>query len=389
MSGLQSTHLTDGRAERLTWIDACRVYAALGVVLIHCTTDSAGQPFASATPAERTGPAILRLVSELSGSELFFVFSLFLIAWKLDRRGMSYGHFTLDQARRLLIPFLAWTLFYAFFRLFKADAFNYAPAILAELGRWQSWANYILLGSAQYQLHFLPSLFFLGLLYPLMKPAVRFPMAGLFLIGALYIMNEVQSWIWGTLADPMSRDLLLRVVKILGYAGYGLAAFSLYGLWKSRMSVEASRDVLRLCLLVTALLFLATFPYGALLVKTGTWAIRPPVSFYGHLLIPVAVFGAFLATQYFSWSPVYSRIARYTFGFYLAHPIAIDLYDVGVHRLGWQIDPTVMVLTKFLFAVPLTLAFSVALGRFHLTAWLIGLGPVPNPGRLLSSTGKV
>jgi hypothetical protein len=204
-------------------------------------------------------------------------------------------------------------------------------------------------------------------------------------------MNDVQGWIWGNIADPMTRDLLLRAVKILGYSGYGLAAFSLYGLWKSKMSAAAASDMLRFCLLASFLFFLATVPYGALLVKTGTWAIRPSVSLYAHLLIPIAVFGVFLGTQYRAWSPWYARIARYTFGFYLAHPIAIDLYDVVLHRLGWQIDPTIMVLTKFLFAVPITLAFSIALSRLRLTAWLIGLGPVPRPwqsGGLRMSAGK-
>jgi len=371
------TELSGGKPLRLTWIDALRVYAALGVVLIHTTTDFAGQPFEEATPGERVGPAVLRVVGELSGSELFFLFSLFLLAWKLDRRDMSWSTSALDQAKRLLIPFLAWTVFYAFFRLCKATEFNYSAAILAELSQVKSWVQYLVLGSAQYQLHFLPEFFLISLFVPLIRSGARYPLAGFFLVPALFVMNDVQGWLWGNIQDPNLRDYLLRAVKILCYTGYGLAAFALFGVWKRQLDKPASEAIARLAILSSIILFTGTLTYAGMLVAKGNWGIRPPTAFYAHFLMPVAVFSIFLGLQYWPWSPMYSRLARFSFGLYLVHPIFIDAIDIALHRSGLALDPTVMVVGKFTVAATLSFAFSVLIGRFAATAWLIGLGPVP------------
>ena len=61
---------------RFHWFDANRVCAAIGVVLIHSTTDFGGQPFAHADPEARLVPLILRSIGQLSGSEMFFFLSL-------------------------------------------------------------------------------------------------------------------------------------------------------------------------------------------------------------------------------------------------------------------------------------------------------------------------
>lgn len=390
MSKGHVTELSGGKPQRLTWIDALRVYAALGVVLIHTSTDFAGQPFAAASPGERVGPAILRMIGELSGSELFFLFSLFLLAWKLDRRDMSWSASAVDQAKRLLIPFLAWTIFYAFFRLWKATEFNYAEAILSELTQVKYWAQYLVLGSAQYQLHFLPSLFLITLFTPLIRPAVRYPLAGFFLIPALFVMSDVHGWLWGNIQDPHLRDYLLRAVKLLCFTGYGLAAFALFGVWKRQLDQPASEAIARLALLSSIILFMGTLAYAGVLVAKGNWGVRPPTAFYAHFLMPVAVFSIFLGLQYRTWSPVYSRLARFSFGLYLVHPIVIDAIDIALHRSGLALDPTVMVVGKFVLAVPLAFALSVVIGRFTATAWLIGLGPVPLVTRFRdhAATGK-
>ena len=57
---------------RLFWFDANRVCAALGVVLIHSTTNFAGQPFPGVETADRIVPVFLRSLGEFSGSEMFF-----------------------------------------------------------------------------------------------------------------------------------------------------------------------------------------------------------------------------------------------------------------------------------------------------------------------------
>lgn len=107
--------------------------AALGVVMIHSTTDFSGNAFKDATEMERAFPVAMRSVAEFSGSEMFFLFSLFLMAMRVNRKMPSYSTAILQQAERLLVPFAFWAVFYAFFRLVKAVAFSYAPYIWDQL----------------------------------------------------------------------------------------------------------------------------------------------------------------------------------------------------------------------------------------------------------------
>lgn len=90
---------------RMLWFDANRVCAAAGVVLIHSTTDFAGRPFPDAGVAERAVPVLLRSIGEFSGSEMFFLFSLFLMALRIDRYRPRYRDAIATQAHRLLVPF--------------------------------------------------------------------------------------------------------------------------------------------------------------------------------------------------------------------------------------------------------------------------------------------
>lgn len=366
-------------SDRMVWFDSNRAMAALGVVLIHCTADFAGQPFADASPGQRIVPVLTRSVAELSGAEMFFVFSLFLLAFKLDRREQTFGQIMRDQAKRLLVPFAFWTVLYAFYRLLKASAFGYAPAVVTELGEWSSWASHFLLGTAQYHLHFLPTLFVLVMFYPVMRVAARYPAAGLAVFGLLGGMDYVQGYIWNAVGDPLWREYLLRGVKILGYVGYGLAAFALYGIWRDGLPRGESRLLLRIALFLVLFAFAVKLPYAAEAIATGMWPARQGWNFYAFALMPLFVLVAFMGAQYQTWSPIWSRLARYTFGVYLVHPMLIDLYDIVVFRLGIVPSPTAIVFTKFLLVAPAAFGLAYLLSRATPLAWTIGLGPAPWP----------
>lgn len=362
---------------RMIWFDANRVFAAIGVVLIHSTTDFSGTVFPQATPDQRLVPVIGRALGEFSGSEMFFTFSLFLLAYKIDRRNLTWGSTVSEQARRLLVPFAFWAVFYAFFRLVKAHGFGYEQAIFDQLGQWQTWAGYLLLGNSQYHLHFLPTLFLLVLFFPVMRLGQRFPIFALILIPCLGVMHEVQDSLWGLPVSDLTRDMLIRGVKVMGYVGYGFAAFALYGLWKDGIPRGESRLLRRGALFFVALAFLATLPHFAAALTTGTWGGRQGWAFWGHFLMPLAVFTVFLGSQFADWSPRWSRLARYTFGIYLMHPMVIDLFDVAVHASGLQMSPGLLVAARFGLVLPVTFGLSVALSRLPALAWTIGLGPLP------------
>ena len=371
--------MTSSRKPRLVWFDANRVFAAIGVVLIHSSTDFGGKPFAQATEGERLIPVFLRSLGEFSGSEMFFMFSLFLMAMRIDKKIPGYAETIATQAKRLLVPFVFWAVFYAFFRLLKADTFNYAPYILEQLGQVQSWVGYLVLGNSQYHMHFLPTLFVLLLFYPVMRSATRYPILGLTVVITIGVMNNLQGFVWGLDISPDLRDYVLRALKIFGYVGYGMAAFAIYGLWNDGIPRGESRLIRRAGLYFAALAYLATLPFFYTALVSGAWGVRSGWDFYGHFLMPVFVFAVFMGGQYLTWSDRWTQLARYTFGVYLVHPLVIDLFDVTVYATGLSqhMAPGALVLTRFAVVLPLSFALTIGLSRLRPLAWTIGLGPTP------------
>lgn len=364
---------------RLIWFDANRVCAALGVVLIHSTADFSGGAFPDASVAERAVPVFLRSMGEFSGSEMFFLFSLFLMCMRIDKGRPTYSAAISMQAERLLVPFAVWTVFYAFFRLLKANAFNYAPQYWEQLGSFQTWLDFFILGQSQYHMHFLPTLFLLFLLYPVMRLALRYPVLGLALFATLGAMEHAQGYLYSL---PISADLLpylIRATKVMGYVGYGFAAFALYSLWKDGIPRGESRLIQRGAIYFAAMAYIATIPFFGGALFSGEWAVRAGWSYFGHFLMPVFMFCLFLGGQHFEWSPRWSELAKYSFGVYLLHPILIDLYDIAIFTSGAsaQMSPTVIVILRYAFALPATFALTVGVSRLKLTAWTIGLGPAP------------
>jgi surface polysaccharide O-acyltransferase-like enzyme len=363
----------------MVWFDANRVFAAMGVVLIHSSTDFAGQPFANAAADDRLLPVFLRSIGEFSGSEMFFLFSLFLMAMRVDSKMPSYGSAISTQAQRLLVPFSFWVVFYAFFRLVKADAFGYAPYILEQLSQPQNWLGYFLLGKVQYHMHFLPTLFALFLFFPLMRVATRYPIFGLTLFFTLGVMNSAQSFVWTLELDATVRDYIIRALKIFGYVGYGFAAFAIYGLWKDGIPRGESRLLRRGALYFAILAYLATLPFYGVAVKTGAWGVREGWDFYGHFLMPIFMMLFFLGGQFLEWSPKWSKLARYTFGVYLVHPLVIDLLDIVLFKTGMStsMSPWAIVMLRYALALPMSFGLAVGLSKLKPLAWTIGLGPTP------------
>ena len=364
---------------RMVWFDANRVCAAIGVVLIHSSTDFAGQPFASAEVGERIVPVFLRSIGEFSGSEMFFLFSLFLMAMRVDKKMPEYKVAIGQQATRLLVPFAFWVIFYAFFRLLKAESFGYGPYIWEQLGQWQNWLGYFILGKSQYHMHFLPTLFALFLFYPVMRLATRYPILGLAVFATLGAMNTAQAFLWSLDIDPMVRDYFVRLFKIWGYVGYGFAAFALYGLWNDGIPRGESRLVRRGGLYFASMAYLATLPFYGAAVETGSWPVREGWDYYGHFLMPIFMFCLFIGGQHLPWSPNWSKLARYTFGVYLIHPMMIDLYDIAAYKSGISahMSPWMIVLSRYAIALPLSFLLTIGLSRVTIFAWTIGLGPNP------------
>ncbi len=360
---------------RMHWLDGARLAAAFCIIGLHSSADQWGQAFRHALPGERVFPVMMRTVSEVASTEYFILVSLFLLAVRMSRNELSYSANIKQQVRRLLVPFLVWTIFYAFFRLYKAYHLDYTSSMWSEITQWQNWVYYLTLGWSNYHMHFLPTLFVLILFYPIYKLAIRAPMIGLAVIPLIYLNNMFGGFIWRTFDDIMVIESWMRVAKLLTYTGYGFAAYALYGIWQTKLDKETSKSLFGLALLALVIGFLVKLVHATEVIQTGNFGIRSGAVYMGHFLFPCFMVMAFMGTQHFRWPEKLSQWSKYSFGMYLMHPAFLYMIEVILH--GNTLSPTALVLVKFSFAVTMSVCMSVAFERSRWLAWTIGLGKIP------------
>lgn len=362
----------------MTWLDALRVFAGVCIVALHAGTDGNGQPFPAFDPDERTFPVLFRTLAHIARSELFMIISLFLLCFRLDRRpDVGYLDTIKYQASRLLPAFAFWVIFYAYFRFLKAAEFGYADDLLLQVKSIGNWAGYFFLGDVQYHMHFIPTLFGMILLYPGYKLAFRYPQLGLAVLACLFAKHAADGYLWGQFRDMAGFDYLIRLVKIMTYAGYGFVAFSLCGLLKRQFDRDTCNQMLGVALTLSAMFLLLKLVGAHKIIMTGKWQYGYAAGWWADFLMPACVFLAFLATQHMNWPGIFSKLARFTFGVYLVHPAMLDLVEIYISPLG--LSPSFQVLSKFLIGFPATLAIVWAISRISLLAWTVGLGPLPFP----------
>lgn len=361
-------------SNRMVWLDALRLIAGVSMIGLHATADATGQPFSAWDAQDRIAPMVLRAVIYVARTELFIIIALFLLLLGLERRPRTYRMVIAEQARRLLVPFAFWTVFYAVFNLIKANAFGYAPTMIADLTSPASWAGFFLLGDVKYHMHFIPTLFGVLLFFPAFRAAARWPVLGFLVIAALALKHELDAFIWSTFWDSAILPWLVRAVKILTYVGYGVVAGAFVALW--RQSVAADRALWVPTLLwFGGLLFLIKLVATWRTVQTGRWPHDFAPAFWADFLMPVILFFVFLCLSHRRWPPVLSRLAPFSFGIYLCHPIFLDLTEIML--AGTDLAPIGQVLLKIAVGVLSTSLLVAMLSRIPLLAWTIGLGPSP------------
>lgn len=360
---------------RMNWLDAARLSAAFSIIGIHSTTDNKGKAFVEYETHERIFPVIMRTVSDLASTEFFILVTLFLLASQLVRKPKSYGQTMGLQVKRLLIPFAIWTIFYGLFSLIKANAFGYYEPMLKETLEVSTWVNYFMLGTAKYHMHFLPTIFIMLLFHPIFKIALKFPLMGLLIIPLLLFKISMSTWLWGHIKDPTTIAYLDRIVKIIGYLGYGFVAYSIIGLWKKNFDAETSRMILQVSIFFIVVLFLIKLTHAEESIRTGNYVPRVGMVFIAHTLLPIFLLLTFLGSQHFAWPEKISNWSKFTFGTYLLHPAIIDLIDIAMK--GHELAPYQYVIFKYVITLSVALSLSILISRMSWLAWTIGLGPQP------------
>lgn len=344
------------------------------MVGLHATADATGQPFVDYPMGDRIAPMLLRAVIYTARTELFLLISIFLLLMALDKRPKTYGETIRIQCRRLLVPFVFWTVFYAFYGLIKANAFGYDAAIRAELSDPMAWVGYLLLGDVKYHMHFIPTLFGLVLLYPTFRLATRYPALGLLVIACLLIKRELDLFIWSEFWGTDVLPYAVRTVKILTYAGYGIMAGAFYGIWR-QVDPRVRGSFVPLIAMFGGLLFLIKLVGTWKTVELGRWPHDFTAGYWADFLMPVVLFALAMCLGHRRWPEILSRLAPYSFGIYLCHPIFLDLVEITIH--GMQLGPMAQVSLKIGFAVVATSIFVVALKNLPALAWTVGLGRIP------------
>jgi surface polysaccharide O-acyltransferase-like enzyme len=366
---------TQSEKSRMVWLDCLRLLAGVSMVGLHASSDTGGQPFPEFETAERIGPVLFRAVVYTARTELFLIISLFLLTMSLDARHRSYGATIKEQARRLLLPFAFWVVFFAFYRLVKAGHFGYEDAIWRQLGDPMQWMSYFALGSVQYHMHFLPTLFGLVLIYPLYRVAVDNPMFSLVVLLCLFTKREVDIWIWSNLRDMGGFDYLVRGVKLLTYAGYGIVAAGFYGMMKRGFTDKALRGMFFIALYLGAMMFMIKLVYSHKVILSGNWQYNYDPAYWADFLMPILLFAIFMGAKNANWPPVISKWAPYSFGIYLVHPIFLDVLELAFWPMG--LSPSSYVALKTVGGIAASTVFVVVLSRIKLLAWTVGMGKFP------------
>ncbi len=359
---------------RHNWIDALRLVAGISMVGLHVSADAQGLPFPEATASERVGPMLLRSLLYMARTELFLMISILLLLMALKRRPRSYAATLGIQARRLLVPFVFWTLFYAVYGLLKAQAFGYLEAEVARVTRPQAWVGFLLLGDVKYHMHFIPTLFALLLFFPLFRAAERSPILGLLVLVFLMAKHELDTVLYARLWGADVLPYLLRLVKVTTYIGYGMATAAVLGLWR-RSTISERESWVGPALLLIGFLFVFKLNATWITIQTGRWVFDYAPGYWADFLMPVMLLLVCMSLGHRRWPTGVARLSKYAFGIYLCHPIFLDLAEIALR--GRAVSPMTSIGLELMWTLPMTGLWVLMLARSPATAWTIGLGAPP------------
>ncbi|MBV1865383.1 MAG: acyltransferase [Rhodobacteraceae bacterium] len=370
MNSYASDQIASGR---MVWLDNLRLIVGVLIADLHASFYIAGQPFPDFKTAQHVDPVLFRSVTYVVRAKLFLIISLFLLCQSPDRQFRRYTDIIHEQSKRLLVPFLLWTVFYTFYPLTKANLFGYEGAIWSELTILWQWARYLLLGSARYLLNFLPTLFGVTLLFPLYQFAQRTP----WLCFIVFLKHEADIWILGYLQLMDRFPFLLRDVKVLTYAGYGMVPGALVGLIKQGMDNKRLNDCLFFAFTASISLFGLKLTYFFTVIQSGNWQYNYTSAFWAVFLMPIVLFLACMPATLRKWPLFISRLAPYSFGIYLV----LLVFMVPLKIWLWQNNmvPAINVYSKFVSNV-LATSFTVwMLSTPPFLGWSVGLRLLPIP----------
>lgn len=318
---------------RIIGADLLRLASLLSIILFHVVLKDGQFAAASSSPMVGTFDTLI-VMSTVFDNRSMAVLSLFLL---FARHGeLPYATVIAERARRLLLPYLAWTLLYPFLDLATASLSGQPEPAVARVLSVRAWLSGVFLATSKEHLHFLPTLLILTLLLPVYKTKLSLYVVIVLLTSASAFRAVAEFFIVGNAYNPSTADLAaLSGLRIAEYLPLGFLAFALVkrvgrvrrtGLFKMSMAVGA---------LVLLSAWLQPEQFIALGAVTGrlTWLVVQAALGTAAMALAaqgVLVGGAFEVREDEGFGTLGRMFSERALALFLVHPFFCDIFDAIV-----------------------------------------------------------
>ena len=338
-----------GSLHRLEYLDSLRALAVFMVVGIHT--------MAYCLPLSAAEYRVISFIVHTAAVPIFYLTDGFLFAFK--QRGsvnFAYAVFIKKSARRLLLPWLIFSLLYAVIRALFEMAGLLDERVLLDSSFFE--IAVILYGSVvASHLYFLPALFIIRLFSRILHPLIQLQKGSVLLFCLAYIILY-----------NLASDSLAAILQIEG--GHEPLLHALYGFQFYALGIVLFlfRDTFAKHLLPTALtaLLLSTFMHFSL---NGFFD-----NIFPKYIMILGLYFFFLQCD--SCNGPLRIIGQNTMGIYLIHsPIIVKAVSTGLNP--FLKSPLISYLTILLLVFFLSLAATLVLRKFNFGRIMMGLPPNP------------
>ena len=312
--------------------DAARVVASLGIVWVHATR--------SPQTEHVSGAGVF-------GTAFFTAAAMFFLARGLRREpDREYLDYTAHRFRRLIVPFLAWSVIYFVFRNACRALLTHQPMVGLTGGT--------LLTGTEMQLWFLPFLFLAGMLFfPMLKLAVRSD-------DTRRVVGWTTFWLGvALLALPAPRDESSDRARFVTCAWFVTPSLC-FGI-AAGLLVRSMEELRSWGFAVAGI--------GATICSMTYVCLTGP-SIVGKNLGGLGWLAMSLAIKPFGVLQRLARLAPLTFGVYLIHPFVTGTLRSVLLKLGCQSNG-IFDVSMFAFTVPIAFGLAWLIHRSERTRWLV------------------
>ncbi len=293
--------------ERLIILDFLRVFAIIAVILIHVTSRT----------LEQSGFDILRIpltfyLNTLSrfAVPLFILLSGYALGYRY-KNAINVNEFYKKRLYRLALPYLVWSAIYQI--LIEGKTIFSSDFIVKLIN-----------GSAAFHLYFIPAIFLLYLLFPLLIKIKKYVSSGISLV--VFTLLEIILLLYDYHLGPLPLSHPVRVALLNMYPFF-LGIIAAQRQAELYMFAKKQRYVLiSLCVLAAVVSIFESkqlfFANGAIHYVTSQWRVTTFV----YMLSGIGVLISFLHNRLEKYRAFITTLSGISFFVYLFHPLAINAF---------------------------------------------------------------